>query len=447
MDKDVYYPLHKTTYEAIAYNAVGRASEIGTYPAYALVHSTGNSGWSVGIVQWDFGQPGRGQKVDLLLSNYQAWAQQEQTFSQGEVDSLAARLQRRGQVGNGLTQVEQARLNSYLRSNAGREFVNGLNKEQIEYKWTKVGEPLSQVKWLQDLGMTDPQAVAEIVAMTSKLFNQNETRGGRLVQQLRSNETTSDEVERWIESTGIEGLNPQARRAIVSGRDSALAGIRLMNALELGTGALSTRWQEVVHANGDVALANGFNFNPDVQLFDAMMRNPRHGMRVFEHIELGLASRPGVTDGINSLARLEMARVELDAAGSLVVTGPRGVQYGLTQSGWALVGDPPARRRESDMQDHFEVLRGQPLSSVGSVFRMQDAMGGRSDADAKLITWEGDPRDPATRWSVTSVQGAGAVDVGGILRPCDRDAGTHERSQAHATIQQDGPQPGRPGLH
>lgn len=31
-----YNPLDRATCEAIAYNAVGRASEIGTYPAYQL---------------------------------------------------------------------------------------------------------------------------------------------------------------------------------------------------------------------------------------------------------------------------------------------------------------------------------------------------------------------------------------------------------------------------
>lgn len=63
MTDHTYKPLERRTFEAIAYNAVGRVSEINTYPNYELAHSTGNSGWSVGAVQWGFGQPGCGAKA------------------------------------------------------------------------------------------------------------------------------------------------------------------------------------------------------------------------------------------------------------------------------------------------------------------------------------------------------------------------------------------------
>lgn len=55
-DTYVYDPLDRQTFEAIAYNAIGRGSETNTYPAYRLTHSSGQSGWSVGFMQWDFGQ-------------------------------------------------------------------------------------------------------------------------------------------------------------------------------------------------------------------------------------------------------------------------------------------------------------------------------------------------------------------------------------------------------
>src|SRR3546814_19849221 len=71
------------------------ASEIGTFPALSLTHSSGNSGWSVGIVQWDFGQPGRGEKVGELLAGYQAWAAPDAQFTGQEVESLSSRLDRK----------------------------------------------------------------------------------------------------------------------------------------------------------------------------------------------------------------------------------------------------------------------------------------------------------------------------------------------------------------
>lgn len=84
-----YDPLDRATFEAIAYSAVGRASEIGTYPSLSLTHSGGNSDWSVGIVQWDFGQPGRGKKVGALLAGYQAWAAPGAQFTGQEVPPYA----------------------------------------------------------------------------------------------------------------------------------------------------------------------------------------------------------------------------------------------------------------------------------------------------------------------------------------------------------------------
>ena len=240
-------------------------------------------------------------------------------------------------------QGEQERLNSYLRSErAASSSTRSSRADRVQMGQGR--RAAFQGEMAAGSGGDQPAAVGEIVAMTSKLFNQNETRGARLLQQLLSTETTSEAVEHWIGSTGIEGLNPQARKAIVSGRDSALAGIRLMNAMEMGDGPLSTRWRDVVYSNGDAALAHGFNINPELQLFDAMMRNPGQGARIFRQVELGLPSGPATSSGVNKLARLEMARVELDIAGTLAVTGPRGFQYALSEAGWTLVREPVAAR-------------------------------------------------------------------------------------------------------
>ena len=355
----VYNPLERRTYEAIAYNAVGRGSEENTYPAYGLVHSTGNSGWSVGLVQWDFGQPNRGHKVQPMLDGHQAWAQPDQRFTQQEIDSLSTRLQTRGQVGNALTADEQSRLNAYLRSDPGREFVESLNREQIDRKWTNVGEPLSEIPWLQRLSARDPQQAAEIVAMTSKLYNQNENRGGQLIRHLQQQEITSDQTYAWIGNDGVRGLNPAATAAIRSGRDAALSGIRLMNELEMSDGQLGRLWREQVHDNANVGLNQDFNTNPTVQLFDAMMRNPGAGARIFDAIDERAAATPVVIQGINDLARLEISRTELNRQGELSVRTPEGTDRRLTADGWTLPPDQqidtPQRLhgpRQIDQQDH-----------------------------------------------------------------------------------------------
>lgn len=356
----VYDPLERGTFDAMAYNAIGRASEVGTYPAYGLVHSTGNSGWSVGIVQWDFGQPNRGDKVQPMLDGYQAWAQHDQRFTEREIESLSVRLQTRGQVGNALTEDEKARLDSYLRSDSGREFVDGLNREQIDRKWTNVGEPLSQIPWLQRLRETDPQQAAEIVALTAKLYNQNENRGALLIGHLQQVELTSGQTYAWIGDDGIRGLNPVARAAILSGRDGALSGVRLMNQLETGDGQLSRLWREEVHTNGNVGLTQNFNSNSTAQLLDGMMRNPAAGQRIRGVIDEQSPASHVVIQGINALARQEIARTELNQQGELTVRSPGGTEQRLTPDGWTAeqqqgrpVPQHQQQPRQIDQDDHF----------------------------------------------------------------------------------------------
>lgn len=354
-----YDPLDRTTYEAIAYNAVGRSSELGTYPALKLTHSTGNSGWSVGAVQWDFGQPGRGGKVNTLIAGYQSWADADQKFADREIASLTARLQTRGQTGNELTNDEQTRLNTHLRSDPGRSFVNDLNQEQIQRKWTNIGAPLSRIEWLQRLRDTDPAQAAEIVAATSKLYNQNENKGGQLIRHLQSNELTSAETVAWIGNEGIHGLMPSARTAIVSGRDHALSGVRLMNDLELGNGRLSEAWRREVHTNTNASLSQNFNSNPDVQLLDAMMRNPTAGARIMAHVDGGLPAQHVVIAGVDQSAVLEMARVEQARDGTLTVRNPAGDNFEMTREGWNRNGVPmQGERHEADYPDHTEGMRG-----------------------------------------------------------------------------------------
>ncbi|QOY20655.1 hypothetical protein FYK61_03915 [Xanthomonas citri] len=235
-----YDALSRQSFEVLAYNAVGRSSEVNLGAAYALQHSTGNSGWSVGIMQWDFGQPGRGEAAAEMLRCYSQWAPPDQRFNQTEQADLLRRLQTRGQVGNDLSAREQDRLNAFLRSDEGRMFVQDLNAQQVERKWQAVGQPLSAITWMRDLNRTHPDEAAEIVAVTSKLYNQNQARGALLVDTLQQSAgMTSDGVREWIGNQGINGLNPAARAAITSGRDATVRGVSLVNALELGQGQSS----------------------------------------------------------------------------------------------------------------------------------------------------------------------------------------------------------------
>lgn len=329
-DDYVYDPLERGTYEAMAFNAIGRASEVNNFPAYGLAHSTGTSGWSVGFMQWDFGQPGRGDRADDMLARYQAWAPVSQVLTDAEVASLSTRLRTRGQVGNALTAEERTDLDQFLRSDEGRAFVGELDRQQVQRKWDNIGDPLSQIEWLQELRETAPGQAAEIVAMTSKLYNQNEVRGGRLIEHLQEHTLTPAQTSDWIGDQGIHGLNSAARLAIVEGRDKALVGVRLMNSLEAGEGQLSRLWREEIHENGNTGLTANFNNNPSVQLLDKLMRDPLNGDRIRAQLEDDAPrSRVLMTGGT-----LETSRVELDREGRLTVRSPGGLESVLTHDGW-----------------------------------------------------------------------------------------------------------------
>lgn len=328
MPDHVYDPLSRRGFEAIAFNAIGRGSEINNLNMYGLAHSIGNSGWSVGMLQWDFGQGTRGAQADEMLRRYQAWAPEGERFTGAQVESLSRRLHTGGQTGNALSAQELSRLNGYLRSDDGREFVAGLDRRQMDRKWERVGQPLSEIPWLQDLRTRDPGQAAEIVAMTSKLFNQNENRGGRLIDRLQEGPMTSEAVRTWIGSQGIDGLNANSRTAIVSGRDNALAGVRLMNALEASEGRIGQAWRAQVDA-GNTSLGANFNTDPNVQLLDKMFRDPANGRRVLAQVDGDAPNRPLIMAGTG-----ESARVAIDRNGELRITSPNRDTYVMTEDGW-----------------------------------------------------------------------------------------------------------------
>lgn len=356
--------LDQNRFAAIAYNAVGRASEVNNLNAYQLQHSIGNSGWSVGFMQWDFGQgPVRQEKVDDFLQRYQANAAPTDRFSPAQLESLETRLKTRGQTGNALTPIEQTRLNGFLRSDEGRAFVAELDGVQLQRKWDNVGEPLSRMDWLQTLGETQPGEVDKIVAMTAKLFNQNEIRGGRLLEQLRDHPMSADETREWIRSVGVDGLNAAAQRAIRSGCDNAYAGAELLSRLEASPTIAGRAWREEIHGQSNPSLSQRFSTNPNAQLLDKMFRDPVNGGILLDKMAQGTQSPfriPGTS---------ESASVSLDTEG-VVTTSLNGRSHRITPDGHhQVVGEVPARL--GDLPPGQQAVYRAAQTQLGPVFRAQ----------------------------------------------------------------------------
>ncbi len=354
-DPYVYDPFDRKTFDAIMFNAVGRASEVGVMgPAYGLTHSTGSSGWSVGMIQTDLGTNDNHKKtVETLLNNYQAWAPPNERFSAKEIESLDTRLSTRGSDGKDLTKAEQNRLDTYLRSDSGRQFVGELDRKEVDRAWDKVGQPLSQVPWLKDLSARDPAQAAEIVGMTTKVFNQNQVYGQKMLDHLQSSKgETAQEASAWLDKcikdapshnsspTIHDGLSASSKLALHSGQRDVKEGVDLINKLELGEGRLSKVWRDEVHTKGNTNLSAGFNDKPDLQLLDDMLRAPGAGKKILAHTDLGAAPATVDIQGWkpkkqpDSLVRHEMAHAEQDSHG-VVVNSTDGNRYKMNaQGGW-----------------------------------------------------------------------------------------------------------------
>jgi len=360
------------------------------------------------------GQGGRQHVVPELLSGYQAWAQESARFSDSDIQSLTTRLQTPGQHGNALTDGELQRLNGFLRSDQGRVFVDGLDQQQIAYKWEHVGQPLANIAWLQDLRRTDPSEAAEIVAMAAKRFNQGETRGRELIQHLEGQQMTSTELHDWIDT--VSARAPTNRQALLSGRDNALAAVRLVNELELGEGRLARAWREELHSNGNVGLTRDFSGNPNVETFDAMMRDPAKGVRIFAAIDGRTQAQATVINGANATAQLEMARVELSRQGALTVTSPEGVNYQMTAEGWNRNGVPmqagaPRPLPDQDMTDHVE--RGPRFPRAPEQHSQLDGRASPTDREAPSEPGE-PPRNLPERGNVPDQPSAAQDHADGI---------------------------------
>ncbi|WP_223877941.1 XVIPCD domain-containing protein [Luteimonas sp. MC1825] len=105
----------------------------------------------------------------------------------------------------------------------------------------------------------------------------------------------------------------------------------------------------------------------------------------------------------------------------------------------------PASKLEQVTADVLRDLRCAGMTGVTHVRASVGCSAGKSNPEARLVAWQGDPRDPATRWSVTSVQDVAGVDVDEILRQCNRSVDRPGQSPELASLQQVAPRHAGPG--
>ncbi len=221
---------------AVALFAIGIASEGGLNP-YALafageerngrLYPADRSGITIGHMQTDLGQ--RPQVATDLVDAFQRWAlanQPQLRLTAQERTETIADLSRDGPaiIADGRSPLDpqiKQRLNTYLASEQGINFVHHHDMLQVQELAREVHEPLSATR-LYDNASVDDQI--RMTAVMGKLHNQNPTLAGRMLDRAENGEFRN-----------FDGLNAaitaNGGRYLLSGRHAALEGAEVMVAL------------------------------------------------------------------------------------------------------------------------------------------------------------------------------------------------------------------------
>lgn len=215
---------------------IGIASEGGRNPyslAFAgkekdgLLYPVDKSGITIGIMQTDMGA--RPWVATELVNTFQEWAKarrpellltpRQRTEAIADLSRDAAAI-----IEDGRTPLDpqvKRRLNTFLGSEQGMNFVHRQDVRQVEELNRKVYGPLSATR-VYDYASVDDQI--RMAAVMGKLHNQNPKLAGKILDRVENGDFR-----------GFAALNAAVTasggRSILSGRDAALEGAEVMIAL------------------------------------------------------------------------------------------------------------------------------------------------------------------------------------------------------------------------
>ena len=272
--------------KALIYNAVGRASETATIPFTKLIVSTGNSGYSIGALQTDFGQhPNVGT---ALIDQYQNWASSDKLLSAAQIQAAKDIIVMKG-LGNHpeirLDPLVEARLNTFLTSAQGVAWVAEQDNAVYQGKVTNIIQPLQASQAYT--GLSD-SAAAEMLARISKAYNQNQNVGTYLRDEFIAGRLTSSNFDD-VFATRISTLKTAAQSALLSGQENAMSGVRLFDALTNAQGSVGADWKQIL--GSDPAILAGLGSDARSIFFDTLFRNPVQGLKLVNQLEQGDTSK------------------------------------------------------------------------------------------------------------------------------------------------------------
>jgi hypothetical protein len=295
---------------ALVFNAIGRASETSTIPFTALIVSTGNSGYSIGALQTDFGAfPNTGK---ALLDRYQAWAPTSSLLTPAEYAQAEAIIIKRGLGNSGerLPSTIETRLNGYLRTTEGSAWVSSLDEVIYTGKVTSIISPITSSQYFTNLSDNDG---ALMLARIAKAYNQNNNVGKFLRDEFVAGRLTDENFENIFEGR-ISSLNIAAQNALRSGQTNMELGVDLFNRLQASNGVIGDLWRGVVLS--DPAMVATIGSDSSAKLFDALFRDPVSAERLLNNYA---QSKPTLLLPAKSSLKDVVSIVGVDKGGTLFV--------------------------------------------------------------------------------------------------------------------------------
>jgi Putative peptidoglycan binding domain len=273
--------LNSNELRAVIYYAIGVSSE-GSDVAYQLsfcgnttydldgsvaLEPKGNSGYTIGEMQTDFGA--NRNAAHNLVDLFQTWARTNRpdwVLNDQQASQLASDLSRDGHhirdpnydaddrnyvrehhrhipnnaiphAGTDIDQTYKAHLNAYLATDDGKTFVHQLDVTQVGNLVTNAAVPLQRAAMYNN---ASPEDQAKIFGVVAKAYNQGPTYARELLDDIaQGNINSLDDINRTVNTF------PDYMR---SGRDDALKGVELFNDLQNASERNPMRdpWQAVL---------------------------------------------------------------------------------------------------------------------------------------------------------------------------------------------------------
>jgi hypothetical protein len=273
--------------QALAYYGIGVGTEggdtayqlsfCGNSPQAGVLQPIGNSGYSIGEMQIDLGaKPALAVK---LVDKFEEWASanhpdwmlkdKKEPFASDlarngdhirdpnyDVDYAKYKHDHHGQplprgqlpnTGRDIDQTFKAHLNAYLASDGGKSFVHQQDIDQVRDLIRGVAPRLSNADLYKN---SSPEDQAKLFTVVGKLYNQAPVYGNKLLNGIEQGELKNyDQISAEISSfVARDPKHPDKPTYLESGRDAAVAGSALFNALQNATERNPMRdpWQAVI---------------------------------------------------------------------------------------------------------------------------------------------------------------------------------------------------------